>query len=99
WTSARSRTQRIDSSSSATRRVPPALVCSAVMDLAHGQGHAEARAAGAGSLVYDGAPVLREDALAEGEAEAAAPRLGREERSEQPLAVGLGHARAAVAHP
>src|SRR2546428_5972200 len=89
---ARSSTQRIDSSSSATRIVPegPAGLSAGVagIPLAHRQRHPEAGSAGRTWLVGDRAPLLGHDAVTEREPEAAAPPLGREERREE-LALGV----------
>src|SRR5215470_10357961 len=102
WLQARSSTQRIDSSSSATRIEPPAtLVLSGGVDtvlLADRQGHAKARPTGQPGFVRDRAAVLRDHAMAERQAEAAPPRLGREERREELGAVFLRDARAGVLH-
>src|SRR6185503_4711889 len=88
----------MDSSSSATSRVPPALVGSAVMRIAHRQRDAESGATGRGRLVEDTAAVLRENALAQREAEAAPTRFGREEGCEQTRPIGLGHPGSIVGH-
>src|SRR5262245_9229362 len=96
WPRDRSRTQRIDSSSSATRRVPPALVVSALMRFTHGQGDAEAGAARVRGFVDDRAAVLHDDALAERQSETATARLRREERREEAGTIGLRHAGAVV---
>src|SRR3989442_15451693 len=92
---ARSSTQRIDSSSSATRILPgEAGTLSGVADisLAHRQGHPETGSAARTWLVSDRAPVLGHDAMAEREAESAAAGLGREEGGEELGHVLGGHA-------
>src|SRR5262249_43638458 len=81
---ARSSTQRIDSSSSATRTRPAGLSLGVDIVLAEGKAHAEARAPAAPILVPDRAAMLAHDALADREPQTAAPRLGGEERREQP---------------
>src|SRR5581483_455934 len=96
---ARSRTQRIDSSSSATRIEPvTGALSSAVADivLAHGERHAEAGTAARARLVADRASVLGDDPVAEREPEARSGRLGGEERREEAGLVLLGDAGAAV---
>src|SRR5262249_42217366 len=102
WLQARSSTQRIDSSSSPTRIEPPAtLVLSGGVDtilLAHRQAHAKARPTGQPGFVRDRAAVLRDHAMAEGQAEATPPRLGGEEGREELGAVLLGDAGAGVLH-
>src|SRR6185436_11587866 len=98
---ARSRTQRIESSSSATRIVPTGGggPGSAVdIDLARGQRHAEAGTPGLPGLVEDGAAVLADDAVADCEAEPRAGLLGGEEGGEEMRLVGLGHPGPAVLH-
>src|SRR5262245_11317072 len=86
WVQARSSTQRIDSSSSATRMVPGVAgvtvgLSGGVWDmvLTDGESHAEARAAPGARFVGDGATVLDHDAVAHREAEPGAARLGGEE--------------------
>src|SRR3989442_3044389 len=102
WVQARSSTQRIDSSSSATRIEPPAvLLLSAGVEaivLAHRQRHAKAGAAGRSGFVGDRAAVLRDDAVAKRQPEATPTRLGGEERREELGAVLLRDAGPAVLH-
>src|SRR5579871_331932 len=95
WAQARSSTQRMDSSSSATRMLAGRSVGVDMLG-AGGQRHAETRAAAAARLIGDRAAVLAHDAVAEGEAEAGAARLGGEEGCEEVRLVLLGHAGATV---
>src|SRR5262245_7558202 len=85
---ARSSTQRIDSSSSATRMVPETSGSGVDMILAHGKGDAKAGATAGARLVGDDAAVLRDDAMAQRQAEAGPARLGGEERGEE-VALGV----------
>src|SRR5262249_11446281 len=102
WLQARSSTQRIDSSSSATRIEPPAtLVLSGAVDpvlRAHRQGHGKARPAARSGFVRDRAAMLRDHAMAERQAEATPARFGGEEGGEELGAVLLRDARAGVFH-
>src|SRR4029450_7498254 len=93
---ARSSTQRIDSSSSATRMVPGRSGSGGDMVLAHRQGDAEAGPATGGRLVRNDAAVLGDDAMAHPHPESAASRLGGEEGGEEVALRLLGHARAVV---
>src|SRR5262245_47116050 len=100
WAQARSRTQRMDSSSSATRivavPVPGLSAGVGCIVLAHGESDAERGAHGDAWLVGDRAAMLTHDAMADGETEAAAARLGGEEGREELCLVGIGHAGAGV---
>src|SRR5262245_8949659 len=89
---ARSSTQRIDSSSSATRMVPGTSGSGVDMVLAHGKGDAKAGTTARARLVGDDAAVLRDDAMAQRQPEAGPARLGGEERREEVALGVLGHA-------
>src|SRR4029450_10752205 len=93
---ARSSTQRIDSSSSATRMVPGRSGSGVDMVLAHGKRDAEARAAARARLVRDDAAVLGDDTVADRQPEPGAARLGGEEGGEQVALRMLGDARPVV---
>src|SRR5262249_40536668 len=80
---ARSSTQRMDSSSSATRMVPGRLASGVDMLLTHGKGDGESGAPAGARLVGDDAAVLGDDAVTDGESEAGPARLwGGEGRGE-----------------
>src|SRR5262245_2276723 len=83
--SACSRTQRSDSSSSATRTLPVCSVVDVFMGGYQGEGHAEGGAATGARLVRDRAGVLGHDAMTDRKAEAAAAGFGREEGGEEQL--------------
>src|SRR5262249_19007614 len=91
WAQARSRTQRMDSSSSATRMVPDRLGSGLDMLLTHGKGDDETRAPPGTGLVGDDAAVLGDDAVAHRETEPGAARLCGEERGEEAVLDVLGH--------
>src|SRR4030095_5547849 len=93
---ARSSTQRIDSSSSATRMVPGRSGSGVDMVLAHGKRDAEARAAARARLVREDAAVLGDDTVPDRQPEPGAARLGGEEGGEQVALRMLGDARPVV---
>src|SRR4029453_5278150 len=93
---ARSSTQRIASSSSATRMVPGTSGSGVDIVLAHGKGDAKAGATAGARLVGDDAAVLRDDAMAQRQPESGPARLGGEERGEEVALGVLGHAGAVV---
>src|SRR6516162_793997 len=66
------------------------------MVLTDGEGDAEARAAAGTRLVRDDAAVLRDDAVADRQAEPRPARLGGEERGEEVALCLLGNSRAVV---
>src|SRR5262249_33678191 len=91
WAQARSRTQRMDSSSSATRMLPDSSGSGVDMLLTHGKGDDESRAPPGTWLVGDDATVLGDDAMADREPEAGAARLGGEEGREEMALHVLGY--------
>src|SRR4029453_3163230 len=93
---ARSSTQRIDSSSSATRMVSGRSGSGAGMVLAHGKWAADARAPARARMVGDDAAVLGDDTVADRQPEPGAARLGGEEGGEQVALRMLGDARPVV---
>src|SRR5262249_7614303 len=93
---ARSSTQRIDSSSSATRMVPGRSASGVDMLLTHGKGDGESGAPAGARLMGGDAAVLGDDAGTDGESEAGPARLGGEEGREEVALHVLGHAWAVV---
>src|SRR5256885_751327 len=104
WRRSRSRSQRIEGSSSATRmraviRDPPHPPTRAAWWSAgagDGQVAGEARALAGRARHAQGAPVLLDDPMGDGEAEAEAPGLGRDERVEHAVEEGTGNPLALV---
>src|SRR5215468_3377683 len=96
WVQARSSTQRIDSSSSATSMVPGWSGSGLDMVLAHGEGDAEAGAAAGARLVRDDPAMLGDDSVADRQAQPGAARLGGEEGREEMALRVLRHTGAVV---